>query len=62
MEAFTECDEVADNMAGALARQGTMIPRTFDEALRIVKRRMPDESSQIQDNVAESLLRWSQPR
>lgn len=44
----TECDEVADNMKPPRFK-------SFDEASRWVRSRMPDESMQVIDNVAESL-------
>jgi hypothetical protein len=43
-----ECDEVAENM--------DIYPVTFDEALALVRVRMPDESSTIMSNTAEALL------
>lgn len=44
---YTECDEVAANLAG--------IPKSFSDAVRIVRLSMPDETYTIIDNTAEAL-------
>lgn len=49
MYCMTEADEIAANMA----RPPKAL--TFDEALSIVKREMPDESWQVRMNTAEAL-------
>jgi hypothetical protein len=54
---YSECDEVAETTGAALAKSER--PRTFDEALALVRRHMPNESETITDNVAAGLLaRW----
>lgn len=45
---MTECDEIASNMS--------VYPTTFDEALALIRIRMPDESSTVVSNTAEALL------
>lgn len=55
---WTECDEIADNIAINLTRGE--LPTTFDEALAIVRERMPDQTMTVLDNVADSLLRRGQ--
>lgn len=49
---MTEADEVA----GSIRRRGCK-PSNMDEARRIVKSHMPEESVVVQDNAAEALLR-----
>ena len=49
----TECDEVADNMPLPSKQV------TFDEALAIVRKAMPNETVTIIDNVAYSLMQRS---
>jgi hypothetical protein len=51
---MTEADEVAAVIAAQLVLTSDM---TMDTARQIVRARMPDESMQVIDNVAESLLR-----
>ena len=51
---MTEADEIADNMAVKLRRRN--LPETMDQARAIVRAQMPDESPQVIDNIAESLL------
>jgi hypothetical protein len=53
MDPVTECDEVGWSMADHL--EGPP-PETFDEALAIVRRQMPDESEVVISNTAEALL------
>jgi hypothetical protein len=47
---MTECEEIAANMPTQ--------PVTFDEALALVRVRMPDESATVISNVAEALLSY----
>lgn len=51
---YTECDEIADNMAD---KNPAFTPQTFAEAVAYVRERMPDESMQVIDNTAEALCR-----
>jgi hypothetical protein len=46
-----------DEVAGSIRAAGVRKPSNMDEARRIVKRQMPDESVVVQDNVAEAMLR-----
>lgn len=47
---YSECGEIADNMATSAPRFGTLF-----EAIRYVRQQMPDESVTVVDNVAASL-------
>jgi hypothetical protein len=49
---MTECDEVAIAMAEVCEQRFA----TFDQALAYVRAQMPDETTTIQCNVAETLL------
>jgi hypothetical protein len=49
----TECDEVADNIPLPSKQL------TFDEALAIARKAMPDETATIVGNVAYSLMQRS---
>lgn len=50
---LSECEEIG------LAMSEAFHPKTFDEALAMIKTAMPDEGSTIQSNVAEALLYFS---
>lgn len=53
---YIECDEVADNMAeGYSAWLSLTHGSTIELAREYVKTRLPNESQQVIDNVAEAL-------
>lgn len=52
---MTECEEVADSMLENVLHGQR--PETFDEAVQIVKKQMPEgENVQVIDNVAWALV------
>lgn len=54
MSEYTECHEIADNIAISLARRD--LPEIMEQARAIVRQIMPDANPIILDNVAEALL------
>lgn len=52
---YAECDEIAKTICDTCKDQ----IRSFDEAVTVTRRLMPDESTTVIDNVAHSLYELS---
>lgn len=58
-EPYTECDEIGDGIFDRL--EAVELPLTFDDAIAIVRRRMPDDETPVViDNTAWRLWQRTQ--